>query len=127
MDKATNNEIMNTAFGLSVKLDVYIFTEDNTVIAYSPALDLCGSGYTYSEAKESFHIAVTEYLDYGLSHRTLVADLRSHGWKVRSLKQRKMASPTFDTLLRTNPTFRDILENKDYRKETQPMPFPVIA
>jgi len=123
----TVNEIRNTPIGMSVKLDVYIFTEDNTVIAYSPALDLCGSGYTDAEAKESFHIAVTEYLDYGLSHKTLMADLRAHGWKVRSLKQRKMASPTFDTLLRNNDTFRDILENKDYRKESQSMPLPIIA
>lgn len=120
----TVNEIRNTTAGMSVKLDVYIFDEDNTVIAYSPALDLCGSGYTDQQAKESFHIAVTEYLQYGLSHKTLAEDLRAHGWKVRSLKQRKMVSPSFDTLLRKNDTFRDILENKDYRKETHPMPLP---
>lgn len=118
------NEIRNTSAGMVIKLDVYIFTEDDTVIAYSPALDLCGSGYTEAEAKESFHITVSEYLNFGLSHKTLVADLRSHGWKVRSLKQRKMTSPTFETLLRNNDTFRDILENKDYRKESQPMPLP---
>ncbi|MCM1517769.1 MAG: hypothetical protein NC117_03930 [Pseudoflavonifractor sp.] len=123
----TVNEIRNTPVGMSVKLDVYIFKEDGVVIAYSPALDLCGSGYTDSEARQSFHIAVTEYLDFGISHKTLVADLRAHGWRVRSLRQRKMASPSFDTLLRINDTFRDILENKDYRKESQPMPLPVIA
>ena len=122
-----SNEIRNTPIGMSVKLDVYIFNEGNTVIAYSPALDLCCSGYTDVEAKESFHIAVSEYLEYGISHRTLVADLRSHGWKVRSIKQRKMSSPSFDTLLRDNDTFRDILENKDYRKETQPLPLPINA
>ncbi len=121
------NEIRNTPAGMSIKLDVYIFSEDEAVIAYSPALDLCGYGNNEDEAKESFHIAVCEYLDYGLSHKTLVADLRHHGWKVRSLKQRKMAAPSFETLLRNNETFRDILENKDYRKETQPMPLPVIA
>lgn len=124
---ASVNEIRNTPEGMSVKLDVYIFTEDNTVIAYSPALDLCGSGYTDAEAKASFHIAVSEYLKFGLSHKTLINDLRSHGWKVRSLKQLKMASPSLETLLRDNETFRDILENKDYRKESQPMPLTVIA
>ncbi len=109
---------------MSVKLDVYIFREDNVSIAYSPALDLCGSGYNDDEAKESFHITVTEYLNFGISHKTLVADLRSHGWKVRSLSQRKMTSPSLETLLQTNDTFRDILENKDYRKESQPLPLP---
>lgn len=124
---SVTNEIRNTAMGVSVKLDVYIFREDDSVIAYSPALDLCGYGYSEKEAKDSFHIVMTEYLEYGLSHKTLVSDLRSHGWKVRSLKQRKMSSPSLDTLWRTNETFRDILENKDYRKESQPLPLPVIA
>ncbi len=94
------NEIRNTSTGVVVKLDVYFFKEDETVIAYSPALDICGYGYTEEEAKESFHVVVCEYLDYGLSHKTLISDLRSHGWKVRSLKQRKMAAPSFDTMLR---------------------------
>lgn len=124
---AATNEIRNTANGVSVKLDVYIFREDNTTIAYSPALDLCGYGYTESEAKDSFHIVVSEYLEYGISQRTLVADLRAHGWKVRSLRQRKMTSPSIETLLHTNNTFRDILENKDYRKVSQPMPLPSMA
>lgn len=77
---SVNNEIRNTPMGVSVKLDVYIFREDESVIVYSPALDLCGYGYTEKEAKESFHIVVSEYLDFGISHKTLVADLRSHGF-----------------------------------------------
>lgn len=121
------NEIRKSPSGMSIKLDVYIFNEDNNVIAYSPALDLAGYGYSEEEAKESFHIAVTEYLKFGLSHKTLVADLRSHGWKVRSLKQRKMVSPSFETLLRNNNVFRDILKNKDYRKVSHPMPLPAMA
>lgn len=123
----SNNEIRNTTAGMTIKLDVYIFCEDNTVIAYSPALDLCGYGYSEMEAKDSFHVAVKEYLEYGLTHKTLVSDLRAHGWKIRSLKQRKMVSPSLESLLHTNETFRDILENKDYRKETQPLPLPEIA
>lgn len=121
------NEIRNTPAGMSVKLDVYFFNDGGAVVAYSPALDLCGYGNTDDEAKESFHIVVTEYLKYSLSHRTLVSDLRAHGWKVHSLKQHKMASPGIDRLLQTNDIFRDILENKDYRKESQPMPLPVFV
>lgn len=121
------NEIRNSNNRMSVKLDVYIFSEDNTVIAYSPALDLCGYGYSDREAMDSFHIALSEYLDFALAHKTLVADLRAHGWKVRSLKQRKMTSPSFETLLRSNDTFRDILENKDYRKQSQTLPLPEIS
>lgn len=124
---ASSNEIRNTSVGMTVKLDVYIFSEENTIIVYSPALDLCGYGYTESDAKNSFHIAVSEYLEYGITHKTLIADLRAHGWKIRSWKQRKMSSPSLESLLKTNVTFRDILENKDYRKESQPLPLPDIA
>lgn len=71
-----------TSCGVLARLDVKIFTEDNVVIVYSPALDLCGYGYTYTEAIDSFRIAVAEFFEYGLSNKTLDADLRLHGWNV---------------------------------------------
>lgn len=119
------DKIINRSGSLSVTLDVYLFMEGDCYIAYSPALDLSGYGDSEDSAKDSFAIAVEEYIAYGLSHRTLVKDLRAHGWKVRSLKQRKMTAPDFDVLLRDNETFKDILENKEYRKVAEP--FPIIA
>lgn len=119
------NKIVNRNGSLSVTLDVYIFMDGDSYIAYSPALDLSGYGDSEQAAKDSFYIVMDEYIAYGVSRRTLVKDLRAHGWKVRSLKQRKMSAPSFDTLLRSNDTFKDILENKEYRKVAEP--FPVIA
>ncbi len=119
------NKIVNRNGNLSVTLDVYVFMDGDSYIAYSPALDLSGYGDSEEAAKESFSIVMDEYISYGVSRRTLVKDLRAHGWKVKSLKQRKMSAPSFDTLLHNNDTFKDILENKEYRKVAEP--FPVIA
>lgn len=119
------NKIVNRNGSLSVKLDVYVFMDGDSYIAYSPALDISGYGDSEDEAKESFSIVVDEYITYGITRRTLVKDLRAHGWKVKSLKQRKMSAPSFETMLQGNETFKDILENKQYRKVSEP--FPVIA
>lgn len=116
------NKIVNSGGRMSVTLDVYVFKEDDIFIAYSPALDLSGYGNSEENAKSSFATVMEQYIDYCLSKRTLVQDLRAHGWKVRSLKQRKMSAPSFDMLLRSNETFRDILENKEYRKLAAPFP-----
>ncbi|MDE5850977.1 MAG: hypothetical protein K2H38_12625 [Muribaculaceae bacterium] len=118
----STNKITNKGNILKVSLDLYLFWEDGCCIAYSPALDMSGYGATEKEAKDSFSIGLEEYISYGLSKHTLVKDLREHGWKVRSFKQRKMSAPTFDSLLRSNDTFRDILENKEYRKVSEPFP-----
>lgn len=118
----SENKITNQGNIIRVTLDLYLFTDDGSYIAYSPALDMSGYGNTEEEAKESFSIVLEEYVTYGLSKHTLVKDLREHGWKVRSFKQRKMSAPTFDNMLKTNVIFRDILENKEYRKVSEPFP-----
>lgn len=118
----SENKITNQGNIIRVTLDLYLFTDDGSYIAYSPALDMSGYGKTEEEAKESFSIVLEEYVTYGLSKHTLVKDLREHGWKVRSFKQRKMSAPTFDNMLKTNVIFRDILENKEYRKVSEPFP-----
>ena len=106
-------------------LDVYVFMDGGSYIAYSPALDLSGYGESEEAAKDSFAIVMDEYIAYGISRKTLIKYLRAHGWKVKSLKQRKISAPPFDMLLHNNDVFRDILENKEYRKVAEP--FPVIA
>lgn len=75
------NKIVNRNGNLSVTLDVYVFMDGDSYIAYSPALDLCGYGDSEDAAKESFSIVMDEYIAYGVSRRTLVKDLRAHGWR----------------------------------------------
>lgn len=79
-----SNKIISKDGNIKVTLDVYLFMEGDAYIAYSPALDLSGYGMSESEAKDSFSIVMEEYINYGLSHRTLVKDLRAHGWNVEA-------------------------------------------
>lgn len=116
------NKIIRKNGRISVFLEIYTFKEGDIYYAYSPALDLTGYGNTEKEAKESLDITLCGYMDYCISNNTLKKDLLSHGWDVRSEKQRKIPAPSFDRLLRTNATFRNILKNKDYRKITEEYP-----
>lgn len=79
-----SNKIISKDGNIKVTLDVYLFMDGDTYIAYSPALDLSGYGMSESEAKDSFSIVMEEYINYGLSHRTLVKDLRAHRWNVEA-------------------------------------------
>ncbi len=72
---------------INVKVPVLSFKEDNTHIIFCPALDLSGSGNTQAEAKESFTIAVSEYLNYTTHKGTLWADLKKLGWTIQKNKK----------------------------------------
>lgn len=82
------DKITNDGQKIRVTLDVYVFMEDNTYIAYAPSLDLSGYGKSEEDAIKSFSIVIEEYFSYGLSNNTLIKDLRAHGWKNKSFRQR---------------------------------------
>ena len=121
------DKITNDGRNLRVTLDVYLFLEDDTYIAYAPSLDLSGYGKSEDEALKSFSIVIDEYISYGITKRTLIKDLKAHGWKVKSFRQRKLSAPSFDTLIQSNGMFRDILTTKDYRKVSEPFPISAPA
>ena len=123
----TTDKITNDGRNLRVTLDVYLFMEDEIYIAYAPSLDLSGYGQSEEEALKSFSTVMDEYISYGLSQRTLIKDLKAHGWKVKSFRQRKMSAPSFDMLIQSNDMFRDILTTKDYRKVSEPFPISAPA
>lgn len=75
---------------ITVKVGVYLFKEDDTFIAYCPALDMSGYGVSEKEAKESFERSMCMYVEYCVRKNTLVADLRKHGWDIKSKRQSGM-------------------------------------
>lgn len=104
---------------MTVKLNVplIIFREGSTVIAFCPVLDLSGYGKTEREAKESFEIVVSEFLDYTTKKRTLDKELKKLGWSVS--KNAKKASPPDWCKV----TDKSIFE-KDFKKVHQPILMP---
>ncbi|MGN0235866.1 MAG: hypothetical protein ACI4BD_06110 [Paludibacteraceae bacterium] len=100
---------------LFASLDVVFFRENETTVAYCPALDLSAYGNNQKEAKQEFAQSFYEYSSYCIDNDTLEKDLLAHGW---TMKDGKLQEPAMDYMIRKNETLRDIVNNKNYRKLT---------
>lgn len=112
---------------LHAKLELYMFKEDDAYIVYCPALDLSAYGMTDEEARSAFEKTFEMHFTYCINKKTLYEDLKKYGWQIKSKKQRKIKSPSFEMLLKNNPTFRDITENKDYIKYSKNVGIPELV
>ena len=111
----------------TVKVPVLSFKEDKANIIYCPALDLNGSGHTESEARESFAITVTDYLNYTTHKGTLWTDLKKLGWKIKKGKKKPASPPPMSELLKNNDEFSRIFDNYPYKKFDTGVSLPVYA
>lgn len=98
---------------VNINISVYLFEEDNCVIAYCPSLDLSGYGSNRKEAKQSFDIVLKEYLHYCMSNNTLLDDLKNHGWAVKGDMTNE---PAVNIMLRQNSTLKNVLQKPRYSK-----------
>ena len=117
----------NEKGSITVKVPVISFKEDNAQIIYCPALDLSGSGNTESEARESFSIVVTEYLNYTTHKGTLWTDLKKLGWIIKKNKKKHAAPPPMSELLENNEEFSRIFDNYPYKKFDTGVSLPAYA
>ena len=103
---------------------VLLFQEDNAHIAYSPALDLSGYGYSDEEAKSSFEIVLKNFLDVTTKKGTLFSELKRLGWKVKNEKLKIFKAPVFDDLLVSNSSLAKLIEEQvSMRPMLQPVHF----
>lgn len=117
----------NEKGNITVKVPVLLFKEDNAHIVFCPALDLSGSGNTEAQAKESFGIAVSEYLNYTTHKGTLWADLKKLGWDIKKNKKKPATPPTMSELLESNDEFSRIFDNYPYKKFDTGVSLPAYA
>lgn len=130
----SKNEIeYKAAFNTSAKLgdreeyrfqiDFYLFREDETYIAYCPALDLSSSGETHTEAVSNFYEAFQLYIETCLEAGTLIQDLKQLGWEI---KDATIAPPKFMFLMK-KPEFSSLIENQiDYERiVSHPLPVQI--
>jgi predicted RNase H-like HicB family nuclease len=110
--------------GLSIKVSVILFKEDDTFIAYCPSLDLCGYGYSEKEAKESFSIVIGEYFKYTIDKNTLNADLVALGWSITKETQ-PIKEPPISKILSSNKDFAEIFNSHDFKKKAMSIPVPL--
>ncbi len=99
-----------------VGLSLIEFKENDVIIIYSPALNLSGYGYTVEEAKDSFNIALHEFLRYTTSQNTFDEVLKELGWSIKGGKKNPQIKPPLNSdLIATNPLFNEIVNSKSYR------------
>ena len=112
---------------VKVSLGMYLFKEGESYIVYCPTLDLSAYGDSEEQAKNSFADIFSITIKYMLNKNTMKDDLISHGWKIKSLKQKKIQAPSFETMLKNNESFREILENREYKTYKQHLGIPQFA
>ena len=103
------------AHGVQVKLSLFTFIEDNVHVVYSPALDLYGYGNDEHEARHSFEVSLGEYVKYTSNKKTVEQDLKKYGWKIDK-RHKTLSSPDVSTLLQTNESFREMVNNRPFKK-----------
>jgi len=112
--------------GVSVKLSLFTFIEDNVHVVYSPALDLYGYGNDEHEARHSFKVSLDEYVKYTTDKKTVEKDLKKYGWKIDK-DHKTLNSPDVFSLLETNKSFRNIVNKKAFKKFDLDVQIPAFA
>ncbi|MFN5169670.1 MAG: hypothetical protein ACK5DD_08600 [Cyclobacteriaceae bacterium] len=106
---------------INVKLSLIEFEEDGLHFIYSPALDLTGYGKTEEEAKESYNLAMEEFLRYTSNKETIFHELQRLGW---SVSKKKVAAPSLSSLLKSRAYLEEIFTEKNFRKTDETIAIP---
>lgn len=105
-----------------VNLSLIEFEDDGIHFIYSPDLDLTGYGKREEDAKDSFNLAMEEFLTYTSRKGTIIKVLTKLGWKVT--KKEKLSAPSLSELVRTRSYLEEILTEKDFRKTSTSVAIP---
>ncbi|MBM3437476.1 MAG: hypothetical protein FJY07_14815, partial [Bacteroidetes bacterium] len=84
---------------IEVSLPLIIFEEEGNQVVFCPALDLSAAGIDEQDALNAFQTTLGEYLLYTTNKKTLMADLRAHGWTVKKSVRKPMIPPDMSYLL----------------------------
>jgi hypothetical protein len=107
-----------------VGLSLIEFNEESVTIIYSPALNLSGYGYNPDEAKDSFNIALHEFLRYTTNKKTFDTVLKELGWSIKGGKKKpKIQAPLNSDLIAKNPLYNEIINSKNYKVYNEDVEF----
>ena len=65
---------------IEIQLGVLVFQEEDSYLAFCPALNLSTYGDSISDVKFAFDDLIKSYIEDGTRMGTLEKDLTSHGW-----------------------------------------------
>jgi hypothetical protein len=106
---------------INVRVSLIEFEEDGLHFIYSPALDLTGYGKTDKETKESYNLAMEEFLAYTTHKKTAIQVLKKLGWTV---KKKNITAPSLSELLQSRSYLEDIFTGKQFRTMDQNVSIP---
>jgi len=110
---------------IMINLSLISFQEDDKYIIFCPALDICGSGNTESEAEESLNITLGEFMLYTTRKKTLTSELKRMGWIIKKSQRKPMTPPPMSHLLEHNEEFNRIFNEFPFRKFDKAVEVPV--
>ena len=109
---------------ISASMELYSFVEDGIRIVYCPSLDLSAAGNTLTEAQREFEQIFKMHIEDCIENGTLRDDLLAHGWKQ---KDAVLNAPKASTIIARNSMLKDIVDNRNYRKDTRSIVLPQNA
>lgn len=115
---------------VKVKLLLIHFVDENNVqFIYSPHLDLTGYGDSLSNAKNSFEIALEDFVDYTLKKKTIGKVLSSLGWEIKgsSKKPKKVLAPSITSVIKDNEYVSEIFDKYSTNTFHQEVGLPAFA
>ena len=122
------SQFQNNNLKIDTKLQLFSFLEDNCIVLYSPALDLCGYGMDEVEAKNSFNIVLEEFFKYITNKNTIILELQKLGWIIKGGKKRpNLSAPDITHMLSTNKELSKIINTKDFKKFEENIAIPQFA
>ena len=107
----------------AMSLSLISYKDDEAYYSYCPALELIGYGDNEQEAQDSFKIVLEEYIRYTTENQTLIADLKSLGWKRHG---KKLRPPKIAESLQKNDVFSAIFNKYDFVKRSIPVKLPLV-
>jgi hypothetical protein len=110
---------------VNVKLSLIEFEEDGLFFVYSPALDLTGYGKTHEEARDSYNVAMEEFIKYTTNKKTTAEVLANLGWNVS--KKKRISAPSLSELLQSRVYLEEIFTEKQFRKTDEEVNIPSFA
>lgn len=113
--EANANDDINREYRF--RLECYVFMEGEVYISYCPSLDISTSGRTFNEAVSNFLECFQLHIEWCVEHKTLLEDLKSHGWRVR---KSEIEPPSFSSLLRKTDIKHLISGSTSYEKVVLP-------
>lgn len=106
------------------KVDVYLFEDDGTMIAYCPCFDLTSYGDDFNMALSNFYECMQLHVECCVEKGTLFDDLKAHGW---SIEKKKLAPPKPSYLIQLPSMMRLLDDNIYFNRVVAPVPIPACV